>query len=233
MVYNKETNAYEPLDLDAKYNLAGYNYTLRDLGDGFAMFDGAVNVLDYVMEDYMVLANYVKGYEDGIVGAKNSPLLAKYANLKLDYATVNGSGRIVMEAKETAPELDPTELIAVLEVLKELNPEDYTEESVLAVEAALADVFELIEKEDLTQEELDAAVEALKAAIDALEPIQSETEPTEPETDPTETEPTVPETTKPGTGDNAQTGDFSIVIYSMLALSSLCSMGLVIGKKKD
>jgi hyaluronoglucosaminidase len=188
----------------------------------------------------MVLANYVKGYEDGIVGAKNSPLLAKYANLKLDYATVNGSGRIVMEAKETAPELDPTELIAVLEVLKELNPEDYTEESVLAVEAALADVFELIEKEDLTQEELDAAVEALKAAIDALEPIQSETEPTEPETDPTEpeTEPTepettVPETTKPGTGDNAQTGDFSIVIYSMLALSSLCSMGLVIGKKKD
>ncbi len=54
----------EPLDLEAEYNLAGYNYTLRDLGDGFAMFDGAVNVLDYVMEDYMVLANYVKSFED-------------------------------------------------------------------------------------------------------------------------------------------------------------------------
>ena len=37
-VYNKETNAYEPLDLAASYNLAGYNYTLRDLGDGFNMF---------------------------------------------------------------------------------------------------------------------------------------------------------------------------------------------------
>ena len=104
MIYNKETQAYEPLDLDAKYNLAGYNYTLRDLGDGFAMFDGAVNVLDYVMEDYMVLANYVKGYENGVVGAKNSPLLAKYENLVMDYSTVNGSGRIVMAEREVEPE---------------------------------------------------------------------------------------------------------------------------------
>ena len=48
----------------------------------------------------------------------------------------------------------------------------------------------------------------------------------------TEPEPTVPETTKPSTGDNAPTGDFSIVLYGMLALSSICSMGLVIGKKK-
>ena len=67
-VYNKETKTWDALDLTAKYNMAGYNYTLRDLGDGFAMFDGAVNVLDYVMEDYMVLANYVKGFEDGVVG---------------------------------------------------------------------------------------------------------------------------------------------------------------------
>ncbi|EJW92049.1 5'-nucleotidase, partial [gut metagenome] len=64
-VYNKETGAYEPLDLAASYNLAGYNYTLRDMGDGFNMFSGAVNVLDYVMEDYMVLANYIQGYEGG------------------------------------------------------------------------------------------------------------------------------------------------------------------------
>ena len=96
MVYNKETNEYEPLDLNAKYNLAGYNYTLRDLGDGFAMFAGAVNVLDYVMEDYMVLANYVKGFEGGVVGAANSPLTAKYSNMLLDYGTVDGSGRIYL-----------------------------------------------------------------------------------------------------------------------------------------
>ena len=98
MVYNKETNEYEPLDLEASYNLAGYNYTLRDLGDGFNMFSGAVNVLDYVMEDYMVLANYVQAFENSTVDAANSPLLVKYPGMLLDYSTLAGSGRIVFEA---------------------------------------------------------------------------------------------------------------------------------------
>ena len=93
-ILDKATGEYVALDLEAKYNLAGYNYTLRDLGDGFAMFDGAVNVLDYVMEDYMVLANYVKGFADGIVGAENSPLNAKYAAMGIDYSEVTGDGRI-------------------------------------------------------------------------------------------------------------------------------------------
>ena len=76
--------------------LAGYNYTLRDLGDGFAMLDGSVNVVDYVMEDYMVLSNYVKGFDNGVIEAKNSPLLEKYPNMLIDYAKLNGSGRIVI-----------------------------------------------------------------------------------------------------------------------------------------
>lgn len=97
-VYNKENGVYEPLDLTANYNLAGYNYTLRDLGDGFNMFSGAVNVLDYVMEDYMVLANYIQGFEGGVVEASNSPLAAKFPGMLMDYSTINGSGRIVMEA---------------------------------------------------------------------------------------------------------------------------------------
>ena len=86
-VLNNKTGKYEDLDLDAKYNLAGYNYTLRDLGDGFAMFDGAVNVIDYVMEDYMVLANYVQSFKDGIITAENSV-----------YEDVNGEGRITIAA---------------------------------------------------------------------------------------------------------------------------------------
>ncbi len=94
-VYNKETNAYEDLDLEANYNLAGYNYTLRDLGDGFNMFSGAVNVLDYVMEDYMVLSNYIGAFENGNVGADNSPLLQKFPGMLLNYET--GSGRIVIK----------------------------------------------------------------------------------------------------------------------------------------
>lgn len=94
LVYNKATDAYEPLDTGATYNLAGYNYTLRNLGDGYAMFDGAVNVLDYVAEDYMVLAEYIKGFDGGVIGAQNSPLKEKYPAMLLDYQSVNGSGRI-------------------------------------------------------------------------------------------------------------------------------------------
>ena len=99
-VFNKEIQQYEPLDLEATYNLAGYNYTLRDLGDGFNMFSGAVNVLDYVMEDYMVLANYIQGFEDGVIEAANSPLLEKYPEMLLDYSTVFGSERIFTEEAE-------------------------------------------------------------------------------------------------------------------------------------
>ena len=120
-IYNKETGAWDTLDLAATYNLAGYNYTLRDLGDGFAMFDGAVNVLDYVMEDYMVLSNYVRAFDGGVVDATNSPLAAKYANFTVDYSTVNGSGRIeLVEGKaEVAPETDATEVEPSTEVVEE------------------------------------------------------------------------------------------------------------------
>ena len=97
-VYNKETDAYEALDLTASYNLAGYNQMLQNLGDGFNMFHGSVNVMEDIMEDYMVLANYITGFEGGVVKATNSPLAVKYPGMLLDYSTVNGSGRIVVEA---------------------------------------------------------------------------------------------------------------------------------------
>lgn len=72
-ILNRTTGQYEALKLQEHYNLAGYNYTLRDLGDGFAMFEGAVNVLDYVMEDYMVLADYVKSFTNGVVTGYEKP----------------------------------------------------------------------------------------------------------------------------------------------------------------
>ncbi len=98
MVYDKKDNEWQLLDREAEYNLAGYNYTLRDLGGGFAMLNDAVNVLDYVMEDYMVLANYIEGFENGVVDAKNSPLLAKYPEMLIDYGSLHGSGRIEVMA---------------------------------------------------------------------------------------------------------------------------------------
>lgn len=42
-------------------------------------------------------ANYVQAFEGGVVDATNSPLLAKYAGMKLNYAELGGSGRIEIE----------------------------------------------------------------------------------------------------------------------------------------
>ena len=86
-ILNRETGVYEPLDVAAEYRLAGYNYTLRDLGGGFAMFRDAVNVLDYVAEDYMVLANYIQSFPaDESTGL---PVVTGYED-------INGSGRITI-----------------------------------------------------------------------------------------------------------------------------------------
>ena len=92
-IWDKDAGKYVPLDKKASYNLAGYNYTLRDLGDGFAMFKGAVNVLDYVMEDYMVLANYIESF--AVVNGKHE-IVANSPSVPFgsDYSTVDGSGRI-------------------------------------------------------------------------------------------------------------------------------------------
>jgi len=87
-VLNNETGEYEPLDLDAEYNLAGYNYTLRDLGGGFAMLSDAVNVLDYVAEDYMVLANYIRSFP--VDDSTGLPTVSSDSG----YADPYGSGRI-------------------------------------------------------------------------------------------------------------------------------------------
>ncbi len=87
-IYDRETGDYKPLDVEATYNLAGYNYTLRDLGDGFSMFTGATNIIDYVMEDYMVLANYVQSFEDS--DGDGLPNVTGYSEL-------NGSGRITIQ----------------------------------------------------------------------------------------------------------------------------------------
>ncbi|MBE6596320.1 MAG: bifunctional metallophosphatase/5'-nucleotidase [Ruminococcaceae bacterium] len=108
-IYNKETKKWDALDLNAKYNLAGYNYTLRDLGDGFAMFEGAVNILDYVMEDYMVLANYIMAFENSEVKSDKAPLATKYEGFNTNYDSLNGSGRITLNKRAVASTTVATE----------------------------------------------------------------------------------------------------------------------------
>lgn len=106
-VYDRAEDSWKALELKETYRLAGYNYILRNCGDGYNMFSSAVNVVDYVMEDYMVLAKYVQAFENKTILAANSPLLHKYPGFGIDYGTVNGSGRIVNAQTDHTPE--PTE----------------------------------------------------------------------------------------------------------------------------
>ena len=91
-VLDRESREYVPLDVTKTYHLAGHNYTLRDLGGGFDMFKDAVNVLDYVAEDYMVLADYIRSFP---VDEKNGlPTIAADSG----YADVYGSGNRIGRA---------------------------------------------------------------------------------------------------------------------------------------
>ena len=98
-IYNKKTGAYEPLDLNRTYALAGMNYTLRNLGDGFAMFDGATLIKDYVSEDYLVMSTYAMIFDAvndvPVLSSANSPL-ADYPGYLLNYEDPYGAGRIQM-----------------------------------------------------------------------------------------------------------------------------------------
>ena len=100
-IYDKTTGTYKPLDPNATYALAGMNYTLRNLGDGFAMFDGATLLKDYVSEDYLVMSSYAAMFggvdANGLphLASANSPL-ADYPGYLLNYEDPYGAGRIQM-----------------------------------------------------------------------------------------------------------------------------------------
>lgn len=100
-IYDKASGSYLPLDPGATYALAGMNYTLRNLGDGFAMFDGAELIKDYVSEDYLVMSTYAMTFDGadaaGLphLSSANSPLAA-YPGYLLDYEQPYGAGRITI-----------------------------------------------------------------------------------------------------------------------------------------
>ena len=98
-IYDRANSTYVPLDENKTYALAGMNYTLRNLGDGFAMFDGAELIKDYVSEDYLVMSTYAMAF--GGVDAEGLPhlssansVLAEYPGYLLDYENPYGAGRI-------------------------------------------------------------------------------------------------------------------------------------------
>lgn len=98
-VYNKKTGQYDALDVNKSYTLGSINYTIRNMGDGFAMFGDAVLEKDYIIEDYLASARYAGDFKDvdgdgkADISSATSPL-AKYKNYKLNYENIGGAGRI-------------------------------------------------------------------------------------------------------------------------------------------
>lgn len=96
-IYNKETFEYEDMDLERTYTVAGINYLLRNNGNGLAMFSDNEMKIDFVGQDYSILAMYFAAFEkEGeypLVNTMNSPL-NKYSGYQLDYENPYGANRI-------------------------------------------------------------------------------------------------------------------------------------------
>ena len=99
MVLNRETNAYEPLDLEKTYTLASHNYMLKSQGDGMAMFgEKNITVLqDEVMLDNKVLINYIQSMPGKDVTLPDGTV-KHYDHVVSAYADPKGEGRIKVYA---------------------------------------------------------------------------------------------------------------------------------------
>ena len=110
-IYNKATGAFEPLDVNKTYTLGGINYTLRNQGDGFNMFQesaGMELVMEGISMEYEAFAAYLKAFKDtdgnGIANITSaaSPL-ASFKNYPINYENAAGSGRTVVWTADNRP----------------------------------------------------------------------------------------------------------------------------------
>lgn len=96
-IYNKEISEYEDIDLEQTYTVGGINYLLRNSGNGLGMFSNNKMIIDFVGQDYCILAMYFEAFdkegEYSLVNTKNSPL-NKFSGYQIDYENPYGAGRI-------------------------------------------------------------------------------------------------------------------------------------------
>ena len=88
---------------------------------------------------------------------------------------------------------------------KAVNKDKYTDESVAALEKALADAEAMLAASQKTQEQVDAAAKTLRDAINGLKVI---------------------ETVSPGTGDNG------VALFGLLAVLSILGMAVAVFNKR-
>lgn len=83
--------------------------------------------------------------------------------------------------EEPVPEVDKSKLEEILNSAKKISIKGKTEESVKALNKAILAGKEVLNKEEVTQEEIDSAVEAIKYAINSLKDKEEPIKPTEPQ----------------------------------------------------
>ena len=236
-VFNKATGKYEPLDLTKTYTLGGTNYTLRDLGDGFAMFGGATLVLDYISEDYLAMAEYVKSFKDtdgngySNIATANSPIA--YAGYAMNYENTSGSGRIRMAVSPATEDAvnEVADLIKAIGTVTK-NSEAAIKAAENAYNALTADQQELLDPQIL------AALTEARAYYDANFAHNNNNDDHAVRRQPSATNSTKTgagsTTTKDGkTVESGKTFDAGIAVYVGLSLLSVTGGALVIGKKKE
>lgn len=105
-----------------------------------------------------------------------------------DEITLTGSGTEAPEEEkpdpgdpdqETPQELDTTKLNELLEELKVLNPQDYTQESWNALSALMEQASELVKNDKVSQEQINTMITQLNTAKENLQPVSKDVDTTQ------------------------------------------------------
>lgn len=137
----------------------------------------ALKDADFLAEGYDVDAQtgmvadltLVNGDPDTVISlAQNATYTVTYTDF--NEANPNGEvkGTVVVKVGEQKPEVDKSALEALVETAETIDGGKFTDDTVNALNIALADAKAVLADEDATQEEVDAAYVALETALNGL-----------------------------------------------------------------
>ena len=164
---NDESAVYEdPMFVDVTDYTAGSwadGVTTLGTANGFMIQEGSP-AIDAGAEHPEAPASSTSDLADELVpNTTEKPLYDYYGNKLADGKNDIGANEYTVE-----PEIDKSELEKAIKEAKELDPDKYTYDSYEALAKALAAAEALLDSEDATQAEIDAAVDTINDAIDRL-----------------------------------------------------------------
>ena len=242
--YTEESyNALETVLVEAKRLVINKDATVTEVEDAYmALQDARKNlVLKATDTEIKALENRMASYKEEdytasswkdfelVLNEIKEELKAEHTSAEIEALT----HKLEEASKKLVTRGNTAELDLLLDQAKKTDSKLYTEKSY----KNLLDVIEATEKalenkNELTQEEVDALTEDLRKAMEALEklpvitPSIPEEKPTTPSKPEETTKPEVKPSTKPATGDTTMVGVFAF--FSMISL-----LGYVLLKKKE